>query len=1141
MRCTLQTRAHQAPSSTLFTRVVSLLVALTFSVMAFAQAAGTGTGSITGRVLNISNGQYLSKAVVRVEGTTISTLTNDFGEYTLRNVPSGDRVITASFTGMEPRSKSVSVPVGAAALAEVSLGSSADVAKLADGERTVQLDPFKVETSRFATAQQIATNEERYSVNIKNVVSADAFGDIAQGNVGEFVKYLPGVELDYGGTYTSPSDASGISIRGFGVADTIIYVDGVPISSASPASLSNAIGLDMMSINNASRVEIIKVPTPDMPANAIGGQINLISKSAFEFAKPTYTIRTFMTVNSEYIDQMFQKVSGPSNKKYYSSLPGVDFTVAYPINKNLGFSITGSHYEEFTAQRRFRPEFQATAVTNIDMRPFGGTTGTTLTNALGAASLVNPFMNRISITDSPRWQQRDSVSFKGDWKPFRGMTMSGSYQYSMYDSADAARRLQFRIQRPQTWDASGTTSLPFLTAAQSANGASFNPSSTLDMNIDSRDKTGYTHTAYLKGKYQHGAWDIEVLASVSSSKGSFKDIENGHFSTVDVSSSVGRMAFTNVVDGVPGAVSVLRQDGTNFDWTKLANWNVPTIQARSGKAESLNDIWTYKADIRRELDFIRVPWVKLAAKTGYLRTEKLDKKWGLGTGWRQTYAGPALTVSNYLDETYQGYSPGWIFPAQEWISTYRLYDLYAANPTFFNADSESDKINNWNSTVNQNKRIKDVADAWYAQIEGKALRDRLSFVAGLRSESSTRTGAGPALDNDWNFLKNGDGTLYRNVALLGGTGLVAFNNATSPLYVAGPTQTALLADLAAKRITYPTSPILSNTFAARQLQLRPLVPVRGKSKGKPSYSISTSYDITKNLVGKLSYSRTFGRISLEDATVGLLSASNQFTLNEEDDPTISPRGTIQVANPNLKPWISDNWDVALYYYTDSGGKVGVSYYTKDVSNYQETISLTSANSNFANVLESLGLDPTYYADWRLSTAVNGPGKSKTTGYEFEVAQDLRFIPYIGDWGQRIYVFGNYSDKKRKQAPTLLSSRPAADKTASAGIQFATNRFNMMVKAVWTDLKLQQNTTSIVYNGVTYPIGIYSPSMTKVDANANFQITKRVSVYASARDIFNTGDIRKRYEINSMLYPAYAQWDDFREYGVNVSMGVKVQF
>ena len=45
-------------------------------------------------------------------------------------------------------------------------------------------------------ASDIAVNEQRYAAEIKNVVSTDSFGDIADGNVGEFAKYMPGVTLN---------------------------------------------------------------------------------------------------------------------------------------------------------------------------------------------------------------------------------------------------------------------------------------------------------------------------------------------------------------------------------------------------------------------------------------------------------------------------------------------------------------------------------------------------------------------------------------------------------------------------------------------------------------------------------------------------------------------------------------------------------------------------------------------------------------------------------------------------------------------------------------------------------------------------------------------------------------------------------
>src|SRR5690606_12779781 len=59
----------------------------------------------------------------------------------------------------------------------------------------VQLQAFTVSTEREGNAK--AVMEQRRSMDIVTSVSSDIFGDVTDGNVGEFLKYLPGVDLDY--------------------------------------------------------------------------------------------------------------------------------------------------------------------------------------------------------------------------------------------------------------------------------------------------------------------------------------------------------------------------------------------------------------------------------------------------------------------------------------------------------------------------------------------------------------------------------------------------------------------------------------------------------------------------------------------------------------------------------------------------------------------------------------------------------------------------------------------------------------------------------------------------------------------------------------------------------------------------------
>ena len=71
------------------------------------------------------------------------------------------------------------------------------------------LESFVVASSKEMDGAALAINEQRFARNIVNVVSADEFGTIADGSIGEFMKFLPGITSDYTG-----GDARRFSISG---------------------------------------------------------------------------------------------------------------------------------------------------------------------------------------------------------------------------------------------------------------------------------------------------------------------------------------------------------------------------------------------------------------------------------------------------------------------------------------------------------------------------------------------------------------------------------------------------------------------------------------------------------------------------------------------------------------------------------------------------------------------------------------------------------------------------------------------------------------------------------------------------------------------------------------------------------------
>ncbi len=117
----------------------------------------------------------------------------------------------------------------------------------------------------FQPLATIAINEQRFAPNIKNVVSTDSHGEVISGNIGEFLKYIPGVDAG-GGAY----EPGGILIRGFPEHLTEVTSDGAPLASSGSANAPSdrAFSLSTVSINNVSRVEVTKMPTPATRANS---------------------------------------------------------------------------------------------------------------------------------------------------------------------------------------------------------------------------------------------------------------------------------------------------------------------------------------------------------------------------------------------------------------------------------------------------------------------------------------------------------------------------------------------------------------------------------------------------------------------------------------------------------------------------------------------------------------------------------------------------------------------------------------------------------------------------------------------------------------------------------------------------------
>src|SRR5687768_14210245 len=381
-------------------RALSALLVILFVSSLPAQTAGTGT--ISGRVQNEATGQYLNNARVTIKGTDLTTFTDETGTFRIGGVPAGSAVIETFYSGLDPTAVTVPVTAGQNTERDINLTN-----KAAYGDRsgTVKMEAFVLAASKVTEGEALATNEQRFAANIKNVVATDAFGDVTEGNVAEFMKFLPGVTVEY-----SDASPNAVAIRGFDPNMTAVSVDGAQLANASGSAANRSFLFTQVSINNTSRIEITKVPTPSSPADGISGTVNMVSKSAFERSRAQFNYRYFLSASSD--GMQLEKQPYPTDQYISRIKPGFDFDYTLPITKNFGIVFTGLSSKQWNEQ-------------NIS-------TMTWNTSAAGTgATPSRPYLQSHQIIDAPKWYERHSTSLKADWRitPNSVLSIGGQATY----------------------------------------------------------------------------------------------------------------------------------------------------------------------------------------------------------------------------------------------------------------------------------------------------------------------------------------------------------------------------------------------------------------------------------------------------------------------------------------------------------------------------------------------------------------------------------------------------------------------------------------------------------------------------------------------------------------------------------------
>lgn len=126
-----------------------------------------------------------------------------------------------------------------------------------------------------------AIDTKRQSDAILDAIAQDDIGRLPDLNTAQAALRIPGVAIQ-----NDQGEARFPIVRGLNSTYNRTTVDGMVIASPERGSLARAVPLDLIPAFLLAGIEVQKSITPDLDHNAIGGSINLVTRSAFSSDEP---------------------------------------------------------------------------------------------------------------------------------------------------------------------------------------------------------------------------------------------------------------------------------------------------------------------------------------------------------------------------------------------------------------------------------------------------------------------------------------------------------------------------------------------------------------------------------------------------------------------------------------------------------------------------------------------------------------------------------------------------------------------------------------------------------------------------------------------------------------------------------------
>lgn len=279
----------------------------------------------------------------------------------------------------------------------------------------------------IAESEAAALDVQRKSDSLVAVIASDSVGRLPDQNIAQATSRLPGISVE-----RDQGQARYINLRGSPKTWTTLSFDGINVVSPEGRDAR----FDSIPSAIAGQVIVSKAVTPDMPGETVAGNVNVITRSAFDYSGLHVAGKAGMG---------FAELG--NRKEYEGSLVLSDrFQVG---GGEIGVLVSGSYYERNMITDNFETDYERVGAQ--DSRPGSET-----------RFWAHEAENKLYRLTRKNW----SLSGRLDWKPDDNNTISLRSVYTIFSDDEARDNYRFDLDDRQS---DGSSSSAACTITPTAN------------------------------------------------------------------------------------------------------------------------------------------------------------------------------------------------------------------------------------------------------------------------------------------------------------------------------------------------------------------------------------------------------------------------------------------------------------------------------------------------------------------------------------------------------------------------------------------------------------------------------------------------------------------------------------------------